>query len=253
MFVDGINVPLGPAWAEWDDVGQTGRVCAAGRAMENGEAADHVILKVEPGQPGVHPTMPSGPIVPVNDISGLWGPFYVDGVTDHPNQTPHAIYCWAKFSHGYVEYAANPFTPIWTSYPYCDYPAHSGSSTNVASKSSSFDVLPKAWHLETMGFSGKDVASFNGMWELMLRPGSTTNILYCNGGNGTTIPQIQIHCELPKADTWTISFRLGDTRVSYSLAEGDFNPQSVNIFRNATSSGVDELSGIPAAIKVIPK
>ena len=252
-FIEGINVPLGSAWAEWDGGAGTGRVCAAGEAIDGDERAEHVILKIEPGQPGVHPTMPANPIIPVNQQTGTWGPYYMDGVTDHPNQTPHAIYCWAKFDHGYVQWAANPFTPIWTAYPYCDYPSHAAKTPSVpTSKTPSFDILPKSWTLETTGFTGKPIAVFNGFWELAIRPGVSDRILYCNGGNGTTIPKVQMHCELQNPDQWKLMFELEGKTVTYHVGNGEFDVQSANVFKNATTSGVDEFSGIPAAVKVTP-
>ena len=84
-------------------------------------------------------------------------------------------------------------------------------------------------------------------------PNRADKILYCNGGNGDSIPSVQMFCELPNATDWTVRFSLNGQQVEYHLDGGNFQSQSENVFRNAVSSGVDELAGIPAAVKVIPK
>ena len=156
LLAAGIIVPSGSAWAEWDATANTGKVCASGEAIDfMGNIARDVILKIEPGQPVIYPNRPSGPVIGVNQANGRWVAF-VDGVTDFPNQTLHGIFCWADFGNGYIEFDTSPFNPIWTSYPYCNYPFAAGSTSMSASAPApALDVLPKAWSVETMGFLRK--------------------------------------------------------------------------------------------------
>jgi len=245
-------VPVGPAWAEWD--GTTGSVCSRGYAKDGPHIATHVYLNVDPGENVPYPTSPTGSLITPDPVTGLWDTV-VSGVIGHPNSDPHTLHCWARWSDGSeTRFGRVNFTPFWSVYPYCDYPAHAASRPEAKDEPFQFifDVIPAAWRVETNGFTGDLIACCNGAWVMHLAPSAEKVVLYCNGGDGKTVPRVQLSCEHPASADWTLDFAIGDCRVSYSLAADLFGLQSANVFQHAHVNGAFETLAIPAAIRIHP-
>ncbi len=230
----------------------TGTVCASGKATGAYGPADYVLIKVIQGNtnPGSVPAA-GAQRVEVDQITGEWGDVNVSGVDPSSATTDYTLAVWAAWHDGTYTFTSSLFHPKFGYYTDCTYP--SGFLKKPAQPCrAAWDLLPAEWHLSTRGFHGNPLSALNGHWTLCLVSSATTSVLYCNGGNISHTPRVQLRCHSPHAEQWELSLEYGSIRVDYRCPASQFATLGQNVFCHPITKGVSEDMGIPATITVAP-
>lgn len=230
-----------------------GTICATGNASGANGAADRVYAKIVQGSVSNPSSVPmSGAAETSPDSSGNWSFSSIGTVSSYPNSVTHTLIVWARFGSVF-EVSTVFFSPIWGDVTECD-----GSSLSVAPSAQqaastvAFETIPTQWELKPSSFGGSSLSSLNGAWVIQLQTSLNQKVVYCNGGDGSTVPRIQLTCDSPFGKCWLLRFELGDSRVTYSLCASRFNGQGQNVFRDVVSAGVPDDAAIPASITIQP-
>ncbi len=229
----------------------TGKICASGTAF----GANTVYAKVFSGTiTDPFSASMSGAISTTPTPEGDWSFSEVGTVANYPSTTTHTLVVWAR--EGSVITAAQTvvFTPAWGSSTECNGGNLSFAENRLASPPDlAFETIPSAWELKAGSFGGALLGSLNGSWTLKLQTSPNEKVAYCNGGNGSTSPRIQLTCDSPFGKSWQLRFELGESRITYSLCASKFNGLGQNVFRDVASAGVPDDAAIPASITIQPR
>ncbi len=249
FFTAGLEEPAGgPTMTK-----TTGEICV--RGSRNNDGATNAWAKVFQGSPTVPANPPSDATpCPLNTTSGVFSAPLVPGVTGHPAVNPHTVATWELVGSVYTINDAKPITPIWGQYTECDYPFMvSAGKARPCSSPLTFELLPVRWSVDVKGFAGGELARANGCWVMRLMTAPKQKILYCNGGDGLSVPRVQLVCESPFAEAWQLRFEVGNSRVTYFLPATKFNQQGKNTFGQAVSEILVDDCSIPALVMIHPE
>ncbi len=112
-------------------------------------------------------------------------------------------------------------------------------------------MAPLVWHLLANGFSAAS-SLFNGSWSLSLRQTIGGQCVWDNGGNGTSVPLVELRCESPLSQTWQLAFRYkGLASPKYERPAIEWNTLKPNTIFVRTDNGVD-LKTVPQSLTILP-
>lgn len=236
-------------------------ICVQGQAVDaNDKPAVAVCAKIYTvaDAPNPLPSTPQSPNTPASSID-LNGNYQMNAVPLPSSTSPtnYVVVTWATL--GAYPYPILPASVTFAAsspgpYTDCSYP-NALSLLQTASKSMStadMDLVPVAWTLNSTGFSGGAVQLFNGERQLNLVKSAGQTILYCNGGNGTTTPQVQLRCSQPGTTDWELSFALGQKRVIYRQSSMSLEGAKRKLFQSPVAAGFNEGDGMPAIVSILP-
>jgi hypothetical protein len=155
-----------------------------------------------------------------------------------PQQT---LKVWAFAGTGFLGTATQNFTGVCAAQVDCGLgsggPPGSGSlsatrgfGAGMASRVSSIvSAAPRRWSVGPLDADDPD-SPFTGRWLLRHRPTLDGHCIWDNGGDGTSIPHIELRCEGPLLSTWQLCLRLGERVVRYLKCAEVWNALAANVF-----------------------
>jgi hypothetical protein len=102
------------------------------------------------------------------------------------------------------------------------------------------------------GFASEPLHVFNQAWSLTRRGGACGQVIWDNGGNGTSAPLVELATTGLYGFPWKLTFRCGAIVVTYSIPPDEWRALAANAVRLVTSSGVPADAALPSQLIVHP-
>jgi hypothetical protein len=93
---------------------------------------------------------------------------------------------------------------------------------------------------------------FNREWNLIRRGGTCGQVIWDNGGNGTSAPLVELSTTGLYGFDWELTFRCGPIAVHYSIPGNEWQALAANLVRLVTASGVPADATLPPQLIVHP-
>lgn len=249
--------------------GNVGVICTQGRAERAFEDQHGVrVLQVASSVIGKNyqnlGEIPANPAQPTSDpnakfatlVNAKWCIHPLPNVTVGSDPgAANVLQIWAIYADGTVEPKTHQYNAI-SGEVECDSESGMACPPVLLSPPSptgpgAHGTAPLTWKVVATGFLGP-ASRFNGPWALTLSQTIGGQMVWSNGGNGDTVPLIELRGESPVAVVWRLHFRLrGAPSPVFQKQASHWNPLKSNVLDLVFDASHD-LRTLPSTITLTP-